>query len=81
MPERENERVSHVLWNGTLREQLDLLAAIQHNCDCVYERMGARVSTCSAHAMLVHDQRALDGLLWHRRLLERLLAEEGLSGA
>jgi len=29
--------------------------------------------------MLANDQRALDGLLWNRRLANRLLAEEGIS--
>jgi hypothetical protein len=34
------------------------------------------VTTCAAHTMLAHDQRAVDGLLFMRRIAERLLAEE-----
>ena len=68
------------MWNGTLREQLDLMAAVQHNCECTYDSMATRLSTCSAHTMLTRDQRALDGLLWNRHLVERLRTEEGITG-
>ena len=78
MQESKQQRVSRAMWNGTLREQLDLMAAVQHNCECVFDGM-ARRSTCSAHAMLTQDQRALDGLLWNRHLVERLRTEEGIS--
>ena len=79
MPESSNQRVGHVLWNGTLGEQLDLMAAVQHNCECTFDGMLRRFTTCSSHAMLSRDQRALDGLLWHRRLVERLRTEEGIG--
>jgi hypothetical protein len=29
--------------------------------------------------MLANDQRALDGLLWNRHLVDRLLTEEGIG--
>ncbi len=68
-----------VVWNGTNREQTELLSAVEHNCECDVDEAGVRRSSCSSHGMLVHDQRALNGLLWTRRLLNRLLAEEGIT--
>ena len=73
------QRVDGVLWHGTLIEQLDLLAAVQHNCDCRYDVMDQRVSVCAGHTMLVSDQRALNGLLWNRRLVQMLRTEEGVA--
>jgi len=73
------QRVDGVLWHGTLIEQLDLLAAVQHNCDCRYDVMDQRVSVCASHTMLVSDQRALNGLLWNRRLVQMLRTEEGVA--
>jgi hypothetical protein len=75
-------RAGHVEWHGSLKEQLDLIAAVQHNCECTFDRGdGSRTTTCPPHAMLANDQRALDGLLWNRRLVTLLLAEEGVTGA
>jgi hypothetical protein len=71
--------VSSVVWNGTLTEQLDLMAAVQHNCDCSYDVTDGCRTACSGHTMLTRDQRALDGLLWNRYLAKRLLTEEGIS--
>ena len=71
-----------VVWNGTICEQAELLSAIEHNCACHFDkRCGLRIrtSSCSAHDMLVHDQRALNGLLWTRHHLTRLLGEEGIA--
>jgi len=69
-----------VVWNGTSGEQAELLAAVEHNCGCRFDnRGGLRTSSCSAHDMLVHDQRALNGLLCTRRRLKRLLGEEGIA--
>jgi hypothetical protein len=76
VPESKQQRVGCVMWNGTLREQLDLMAA-QHNCECILDDTTRPLSTCSGHAMLTQDQRALDGLLWNRHLIERLRTEEG----
>lgn len=67
-----------VVWNGTIMEELDLIAAIQHNCDCKFGRRNVRLSACAGHSMLAGDQRALNGLLWTRHLAKRLLAEEGI---
>jgi len=58
-----------------------LIAAVQHNCECDLDGTeGSRIA-CSGHAMLATDQRALDGLLWNRHLVNRLLREEGLGAA
>jgi hypothetical protein len=75
---RKERRVGKVVWHGTLREQLDLMAAVQHNCGCRFDVAGGAISACEGHSMLTGDQRALNGLLWIRRQVRRLLAEEGL---
>lgn len=64
-----------ITWNGTHQETLALLNALSHHCTCQIEaeRM---VKACAGHTMLACDQRALDGLLFMRRIAERLLAEE-----
>jgi hypothetical protein len=71
--------VGSVVWNGTLSEQLDLMAAVQHNCECRFDGAARCLGACSAHSMLVRDQRALDGLLWTRHLVKRLLIDEGVT--
>ena len=65
-----------VSWHGTQQESFDLVNAIGRNCTCEFGLMGARLTTCSAHRMLLEDQRALDGLLFVRRMAERLRREE-----
>ena len=67
---------SEVLWHGTQQDSFELVNAIARNCTCEFGLMGVRLSTCSAHRMLVEDQRALDGLLFVRSLAERLQREE-----
>ena len=69
-----------LIWNGTPEERLDLLAAVQHNCVCIFDTKGARVSACEAHTMLVRRQRVLDGLLFARRIAQRFICEEWLLG-
>jgi hypothetical protein len=73
------QRTSNVVWHGTLIEQLDLLAAVQHNCDCRYHALPQSITACASHIMLAEDQRALNGLLWNRHLAQRLLLEEGVA--
>jgi hypothetical protein len=63
-------------WNGTRIESQDLVSAIARNCVCEYGLRGVRTHTCSPHQMLAEDQRALDGLVFVRRLGERLRREE-----
>jgi hypothetical protein len=67
---------SSVLWHGTQTEALELLQALSRNCSCVVTAEGVRLSTCAPHEMLSSDQRAIDGLLFARRIAERLRAEE-----
>ena len=57
-----------VLWHGTQTEALELLQALSRNCSCVVTAEGVRLSTCPPHDMLSSDQRAIDGLLFARRI-------------
>ena len=66
-------------WNGTREESQDLVSAIARNCVCEYGLRGIRIRTCAAHQMLADDQRALDGLVFVRRLAERLRLEEHIA--
>jgi hypothetical protein len=64
-----------ITWNGTTDEALALLHALRANCECSVENCRT-VTPCGSHTMLVRDQRAVDGLLFMRRMAARLLAEE-----
>lgn len=64
-----------ITWNGTTDEALALLHALRAHCNCTIED-GRTVAACAGHHMLVHDQRAVDGLLFMRRMAARLLTEE-----
>jgi hypothetical protein len=63
------------IWHGTQQESLELLQAVARNCACRV-LSGKTVSACAAHRMLAHDQRAIDGLLFGRRIVAHLLEEE-----
>jgi hypothetical protein len=78
MSQQPQPHVGSIVWNGNVREQLDLMAAVQHNCECSYDPDGRR-DACAGHMTIARDQRALDGLLWDRHLVKRLLIEEGIS--
>jgi hypothetical protein len=73
----------HTTWHGTQQEFLTLLQAMRRLCDdkagqgerCTFGPRGQRRRLCAAHAMLL-EQRALDGLLWMRRMATRLMREE-----
>ena len=65
-----------IIWHGTQQDSFDLVNAIARNCTCSFNGAGARVATCAPHHMLSDDQRALDGLLFARSIVERLRAEE-----
>ncbi len=69
---------SSVLWHGSQTEALDLLQALSHHCSCVVTGEGVRQSTCPPHDMLAVDQRAIDGLVFFRRIAARLQREEFL---
>jgi hypothetical protein len=64
-----------ITWNGTTDEALALLHALRAHCECRVES-GRTLASCASHAMLARDQRAVDGLLFMRRMAARLLAEE-----
>jgi hypothetical protein len=64
-----------VTWNGTTDEALALLHALGAHCNCRLEN-GKLIAPCPPHLMLTHDQRAIDGLLFMRRMADRLLSEE-----
>ncbi len=63
-------------WHGTRAESEALLAAIRAHCTCQFGVLGVRLSTCPPHQMMVEDQRALDGLVYARRMRARLWADE-----
>ncbi len=67
---------TQVVWHGTQQESFDLVNAIARNCTCEFGLMGVRLATCAPHRMLTEDQRALNGLLFARRMAERLNREE-----
>ncbi|HEX8968450.1 MAG TPA: hypothetical protein VF937_11245 [Chloroflexota bacterium] len=70
-----------IIWNGTTDEALALLQALRAHCEC-HVNDGRTITPCASHQMLAHDQRAVDGLLFMRRMATRLLAEEfGLAGS
>jgi hypothetical protein len=64
-----------IVWNGTHEESVELLHAISRNCACKMGDGGIRVETCASH-MVTTSQRSLDGLLFARRLVDRLRREE-----
>jgi hypothetical protein len=63
-------------WHGTDDERLDLLYAIAHNCECEVDDMGVQLEACASHRMLINEQRVLDGLLFGRRMADRLKRQE-----
>src|ERR1700736_3813719 len=75
-PEGSSLMAMQVVWHGTQQESFDLVNAIARNCTCEFGLMGVRLATCAPHRMLTEDQRALNGLLFARRMAERLQREE-----
>jgi hypothetical protein len=69
--------MASVVWKGSVVEQLELQAAVHRNCACRFDSTGVSSTTCAAHAMLWGDQRALNGLLWSRRMRQWLIQQEG----
>jgi hypothetical protein len=62
----------HLIWHGTETEMQELIAAVVANCGCT----SAILEKCGAHRMLFEDQRALNGLLWARRLKDQRRYQE-----
>jgi hypothetical protein len=67
---------TQISWHGTQQESRALVDAISRNCTCEFGLMAVRLTTCAAHRMLIEDQRAMDGLLFARRMADRLKREE-----
>jgi hypothetical protein len=65
-----------IVWHGTYEESVELIHAISRNCACNMGEGGVRLETCAAHQMLTDSQRSLDGLLFVRRMADRLRREE-----
>jgi hypothetical protein len=73
--------VGPITWNGTVEEFRALSAAVNRACECP-DKLGWQTATrCAAHQMLCKDQRAVDGLLFARRIAARLRCEEWRRGA
>jgi hypothetical protein len=68
--------VMAVYWHGTRQEGSELLHAISAHCSCDPTAGPAQTRRCPPHRMLVEDQRAVNGLLFARKILGRLLLEE-----
>ena len=67
---------TQVTWHGTREESIELVNVVSRNCGCAFGATEVPLSTCSAHRMLIEDQRALDGLLFMRSMRQRLFGEE-----
>ena len=65
-----------VYWHGSRQEASELLYAISAHCSCESTDRPARSERCAPHRMLVEDQRAVNGLLFVRKIAGRLLLEE-----
>jgi hypothetical protein len=65
---------THANWNGTAEEARELCNIIGRNCACGTDK--GLATLCGPHTMLLSDQRALDGLLFVRQIVRRLLREE-----
>jgi hypothetical protein len=57
---------------GSERDKTRLLSVLNHNCDCDPEHN----IVCAPHKMLVDDPRAVNGLLFERRIADQLVTEE-----
>jgi len=66
-------------WHGTQQESDDLLRIAASNCTCQEGAWPGATGVCDIHRMLREDQRALDGLVFARRIAERLSREEQLG--
>lgn len=64
-----------ITWNGTTEEAVALLHALRAHCTCRVEA-GRTVAPCAGHHMLARDQRAVDGVLFMRRIAPQLVTEE-----
>jgi len=63
-------------WPGTHVELRELTAVVERHCSCPSKSTDMPRATCAAHRMLWQDQRALNGLVFERRIMDRLKREE-----
>ena len=63
-------------WHGTPTEELELTRALTRHCMCMFDAQSRQLCMCAGHEMLHSDQRAIDGLLFSRRIAARLRNEE-----
>jgi hypothetical protein len=66
---------TRTIWNGSVDEAQELCDILRRNCECDEQPNGSP-TRCPPHVMLLSDQRALDGLLFVRRISMQLLREE-----
>lgn len=69
------------VWHGTKDEADALLAVLARNCLCKWNDDGSLNDQCGVHRMLLTDQKALDGLLFAKRIAHRLIYEEESDAA
>lgn len=67
------------VWKGTQEESVALTLAAGNNCECRMGDFGRRIYTCPSHLLIEGDQKQMDHLLFARRIVARLKAEEGLD--
>jgi hypothetical protein len=67
---------THTVWHGTPEESLALAEAIARYCACEFGTLGVRLSMCGPHRIMMEDQRAVNGLLFARRMADCLRREE-----
>ena len=67
--------IQRIRWNGTADEGLASLQALRAHCECRVDA-GRTLAPWAAHTMMAFDQRAIDGLVFMRRIAPRLLGEE-----
>ena len=63
-------------WHGTPTEELELTRALTRHCTCMFDAQSRQLCMCAGHQMFRSDQRAIDGLLFSRRIAARLRNEE-----
>lgn len=68
--------MAQVVVHGGRVAQVELLAALEHNCACVYDDGGVRTSICAGHWAFVSNQSFVDHMEWGRWLAARCIAEE-----
>jgi hypothetical protein len=65
-----------LIWHGTQTESQELIGAITRYCVCPPTAADGASLECAPHRMLLTDQRALNGLVFARRIADQLRTEE-----